>query len=64
MFTNSSTEKSARKWADWNLDPQTVDSAVNEMLCFLAECNERDGSLWLNGGWGKIWERIQENKEN
>ena len=63
MFTNSSTEKSARDWAERKIDPQEVDSAVNQMLCFLAECNERDGSLWLNRGWSKIWERIQENKE-
>ena len=63
MFTNSSTEKSARKWAEWNIDPENVDAAVNEMITFLAECNDRLGSMWLHRGWAAIWERIQENKE-
>lgn len=60
MITNSSTETSARKWAESNT-PESVEYTVRQLLCFLAECTMQDGAIWLHRGWGEIWERIQEN---
>lgn len=63
MITNDGTEKSARKWAEQNT-PEQVNYTTRQLMIFMAECNMRDGALWLHAGWSKIWERVLENLED
>lgn len=63
MITNSSTEKSARKWAQVNA-PECVEYTVLQLIVFLTVCSDRDGMIWLSRGWDKIWERVEENLED
>lgn len=54
-------QDSARLWCEQNTGEAEI--SFDLIVDFLEDCNPDYREVWLYRGWGKIWERIQDNLE-